>query len=227
MLDPLDRRYLYPFINCTNCGPRFTIISDIPYDRPKTTMASFDLCPHCRAEYTNPLDRRFHAQPVACPVCGPHIWLETTGHEPVQDSGPFDAAYTQDVMIRVQRLLADGKILAIKGLGGFHLACDATNPQAVAALRQRKLRVDKPFALMMPNLETIDQHLQVSEVEKELLSSRQRPIVILQRRTHPATIPGNIREIAAEAAPCQDNLGVMLPYTPLHILLFNKFNSPW
>jgi hydrogenase maturation protein HypF len=226
MLDPLDRRYLYPFINCTNCGPRFTIIVDIPYDRPKTTMASFDLCPRCRAEYTNPLDRRFHAQPVACPDCGPHIWLETTGQEPVEASGPFNAAYTQDVMIRVQRLLADGKILAIKGLGGFHLACDATNPQAVAALRQRKLRVDKPFALMMPNLEIIEQHCQVSKVEKELLSSRQRPIVILQRRTHPGTIPGNTREIAAEAAPCQDNLGVMLPYTPLHTLLFNKYNRP-
>jgi hydrogenase maturation protein HypF len=226
MLDPLDRRYLYPFINCTNCGPRFTIISDLPYDRPKTTMASFDLCPFCRAEYNNPLDRRFHAQPVACPDCGPHIWLEMTGYETVKASGPFNAAYTLGVMIKVQRLLADGKILAIKGLGGFHLACDATNPQAVATLRQRKLRVDKPFALMMPNLEIIDQHCQVSEVEKELLSSRQRPIVIMQRKTHPDANPGSTREIAAEVAPCQDNLGVMLPYTPLHTLLFNKFYGP-
>ena len=222
MMDPHDRRYLYPFINCTNCGPRFTIIADIPYDRPKTTMASFDLCGPCAGEYADPLDRRFHAQPIACPDCGPHIWLETTGQVPVEEAGPFDAAYTQDVIVSAQRLLAHGKILAIKGLGGFHLACDATNPKAVAVLRQRKLRVDKPFALMMPDLEVIAQHCQASEEEKELLNSRQRPIVILRRR-----IPtGNDSPtIAAETAPRQDNLGVMLPYTPLHYLLFKRFSG--
>ncbi len=221
LMDPSDRRYLYPFINCTNCGPRFTIIADIPYDRPKTTMASFELCPQCKSEYTDPSDRRFHAQPVACSECGPHIWLEMTGQEPVQAAGPFTAAYTQQVIMAAQRMLADGKILAIKGLGGFHLACDATNPEAVAMLRQRKLRVDKPFALMMPDVEVVERHCQVSEAEKELLVSRQRPIVILQRQARTGAHPA----IAAETAPCQDNLGIMLPYTPLHYLLFKSFTG--
>jgi hydrogenase maturation protein HypF len=219
MIDPHDRRYLYPFINCTNCGPRFTIIADIPYDRPKTTMASFDLCPQCMAEYTNPLNRRFHAQPVACPECGPHIWLETAGQDMQETHGPFNPAYTRQVVLQAQSLLAAGKTLAIKGLGGFHLACDATNPQAVAALRQRKLRVDKPFALMLPDLQTIERYCLVSDEERELLISRQRPIVILQRRSQ---IDGNA-PIAVECAPCQDNLGIMLPYTPLHYLLFYRF----
>ncbi|MDP2994927.1 MAG: acylphosphatase, partial [Anaerolineales bacterium] len=176
LFDPADRRYRYPFINCTNCGPRFTIITDIPYDRPNTTMAPFAMCPDCAAEYQNPLDRRFHAQPVACPVCGPKVWLEWTmddGRQTVEGDRAIHAA---------QKMLANGKILAVKGLGGFHLACDATNAEAVAELRCRKLRVDKPFALMMPDIVTIEKHCIVSHAECELLESRQRPIVLLRRK---------------------------------------------
>ena len=202
LLDPGDRRYRYPFINCTNCGPRFTIIEDIPYDRPLTTMAPFEMCPECTSEYDDPLDRRFHAQPVACPVCGPHIWLEVDG-----DS----VAEREEALQVARRLLKEGKVLAIKGLGGFHLACDATNPDAVATLRRRKLRVDKPFALMMPDLATVEAHCILDDAERELLQSHQRPIVILMRRSGSKVTP--------EVAPGQDTMGVMLPYTPLHVLL--------
>jgi hydrogenase maturation protein HypF len=205
LFDPADRRYRYPFINCTNCGPRFTIITDIPYDRPKTTMADFPMCPDCAAEYKDPLDRRFHAQPVACPVCGPHVWLEQTTDD-VQQTTDGD-----DAILESQRLLAEGKILAVKGLGGFHLACDSTNPEAVTELRRRKLRVDKPFALMMPDIATVERHCYVSAEERALLESRQRPIVLLKRK------PGS--PIVEEVSPKQDSLGVMLPYTPLHYLL--------
>jgi hydrogenase maturation protein HypF len=208
LFDPHDRRYRYPFTNCTNCGPRFTIIKDIPYDRPKTTMADFALCPDCAAEYHDPLNRRFHAQPVACPVCGPQIWLEMSSEGEVRPTGFRE----DEAMLEVQRMLGDGKIIAIKGLGGFHLACDATNAQAVSELRRRKLRVDKPFALMMPDLATVNAHCFVDAAESELLDSRERPIVILQRRPE--------SPIAEEVAPGQDTLGVMLPYTPLHYLLF-------
>ncbi len=213
LFDPKDRRYRYPFINCTNCGPRFTIITDIPYDRPNTTMAPFAMCPDCAAEYNDPLDRRFHAQPVACPKCGPQVWLETsqTSHVKRHTSASGDEA-----ILAAQRMLAEGKVVAIKGLGGFHLACDATNLQAVIELRNRKLRVDKPFALMMPDLETVMKHCFVNEAERELLESRQRPIVLLNRRPEST--------VAAEVAPRQDTLGVMLPYTPLHYLLFASPN---
>jgi hydrogenase maturation protein HypF len=211
LFDPADRRYRYPFINCTNCGPRFTIITDIPYDRPKTTMAGFALCPDCEREYKDPSDRRFHAQPVACPVCGPKVWLEDKSK--VEGQKPIEG---DDAIVQTQRFLADGKIVAIKGLGGFHLACDATNAAAVTELRRRKLRVDKPFALMMPNLETIEQHCFVSEAERELLTSAARPIVLLKRKPE--------SNIAHEVAPGQDNIGVMLPYTPLHYLLFADLN---
>ncbi len=205
LFDPGDRRYLYPFTNCTNCGPRFTIIQDIPYDRPNTTMAPFDMCPDCAREYRDPRDRRFHAQPIACPVCGPEVWLEIGDRAVSRGSQAIGEA---------QRLLAEGKILAVKGLGGFHLACDATNSAAVAEMRRRKLRVDKPFALMMSNLETVLEHCQVNPAERELLESPQRPIVILKRKS--------TSSIAREVAPGQDTLGVMLPYTPLHYLLFAK-----
>ncbi len=203
LFDPADRRYRYPFINCTNCGPRFTIIKDIPYDRPKTTMASFAMCPDCEKEYTDPTNRRFHAQPVACSVCGPHVWLELHNTQ---------YAIGDEAVIETRKLLSDGKIVAIKGLGGFHLACDATNAAAVSELRRRKLRVDKPFALMMPDLETIEQHCFVSQAERELLLSPARPIVLLNRRPEST--------IAREVAPGQNTLGIMLPYTPLHYLLF-------
>jgi hydrogenase maturation protein HypF len=207
LFDPHDRRYRYPFINCTNCGPRFTIIKDIPYDRPKTTMAGFKLCPDCEREYTDPTNRRFHAQPVACPVCGPSVWLERL------NVGTFERfAENDDALLQTQRLLTAGKIVAVKGLGGFHLACDATNVQSVTDLRARKLRVDKPFALMMPDPETIEKHCFVSDEERQLLTSTARPIVLLKRKPE--------SDIAKEVAPKQDWLGVMLPYTPLHYLLF-------
>jgi len=205
LYDPSDRRYRYPFINCTNCGPRFTIIKDIPYDRPETTMAPFAMCPDCEAEYTDPLDRRFHAQPVACPVCGPKVWLE---------DGSNEFSRSDDAIRETRKLLIEGKILAIKGLGGFHLACDATNAKAVSELRKRKLRVDKPFALMMADLDTIELHCHVNDAERELLQSGARPIVLLQRKPD--------SPIAMECAPGQDTLGVMLPYTPLHYLLLEK-----
>jgi hydrogenase maturation protein HypF len=203
LFDPTDRRYLYPFINCTNCGPRFTIIEDIPYDRPKTTMAGFTMCLDCSSEYTNPLDRRFHAQPIACPKCGPQVWLEIGAN-----------TWKKDVISMTQSLLKQGNIVAIKGIGGFHLACDATNARAVTELRTRKLRVDKPFALMMPDIATIQLHCRLSEGERLLLESRARPIVILDKQKSSS--------IVQEVAPNQSTVGVMLPYTPLHYLLFSQ-----
>ena len=223
LFDPNDRRYRYPFINCTNCGPRFTIIKDIPYDRPKTTMAGFKLCPDCEREYTDPTNRRFHAQPVACPTCGPKIWLELSSRilELNKDERERNAlresyaGFDSEKTIEVARiLLTGGNILAIKGLGGFHLACDATNSRAVSELRNRKLRVDKPFAVMMSDIKMVELHCFVSDAESELLQSTARPIVLLKRR------PDSI--IAKEVAPNQDWIGVMLPYTPLHYLLFGN-----
>ncbi len=205
LLDPKDRRYRYPFINCTNCGPRFTIIEDIPYDRPNTTMAAFPMCPDCEVEYHDPRNRRFHAQPVACAKCGPRVWLE---------SKKIQINQAADPILETQRLLSEGSIVAIKGLGGFHLACDAANPNAIETLRTRKLRVDKPFALMFPDLATVAKFCFVNEIEANVLASPQCPIVILKRRPD-CTLPVNL-------APGQDTLGVMLPYTPLHHLLFTQ-----
>ena len=203
LFNPDDRRYRYPFINCTNCGPRFTIIKDIPYDRPNTTMSGFEMCPDCREEYKNPRDRRFHAQPVACPVCGPQVWLEII---PGETHAKKDAAIQE-----ARRLLAEGKILAIKGLGGFHLACDATNPDAISRLRQRKYRPAKPFALMAFDLETIKKYVEITPEAEKLLKSPQSPIVLMPKQ--PKT------NLAETVAPGQVNLGFMLPYTPLHLLL--------
>jgi hydrogenase maturation protein HypF len=204
LFDPNDRRYRYPFINCTNCGPRFTIIKDIPYDRPKTTMVSFPMCPDCEREYKDPMDRRFHAQPVACPVCGPTVTFERLKVGTLASS---EAAIAETC-----RSLAKGEIVVIKGLGGFHLACDAANAKAVTELRNRKLRVDKPFAIMMPDIETVEQNCFVNASERELLLSPARPIVLLKRKPE--------SNIVKEVAPNQDWVGVMLPYTPLHYLLF-------
>lgn len=202
LFDPNDRRYRYPFINCTNCGPRFTIIKDIPYDRPNTTMASFDLCDACLQEYKNPLDRRYHAQPVACPRCGPEVKLEL--NKEIID--------TKDHAIKVSRqMVKAGKILAIKGLGGYHLACDASNFQAVENLRKRKKRSDKPFALMAFSLETISEYCYISESEKNLLISKERPIVLLKIK--------DSTRLSPIIAPNQNYYGFMLPYTPLHYLL--------
>jgi hydrogenase maturation protein HypF len=202
MMDPNDRRYRYPFINCTNCGPRFTIIKDIPYDRPLTTMDGFPLCPNCLQEYNDPLNRRFHAQPIACPVCGPKVKLVV---------GNAVKAVSEDAIQVAKRLIEEGKIVAVKGLGGYLLACDATNPASVATLRDRKKRSDKPFALMGYDLQSIQQHCIVSTQETELLTSIQRPIVLLERKQNSDIVEG--------CAPNQHALGFMLPYTPLHYLL--------
>ncbi|MFW5709526.1 MAG: carbamoyltransferase HypF, partial [Chloroflexota bacterium] len=209
---PDDPRYRYPFINCTNCGPRFTLIQDIPYDRPMTTMADFAMCTACAGEYADPLDRRFHAQPIACASCGPHVWLETAGNR--LDGDPAIAGTIT--------LLKQGSIVAIKGLGGFHIACDATNPSAVATLRQRKHRADKPFALMMGDIDQIKAYCHVSSAEAALLQSPAAPIVLLDRRNQGAMQPA----IAATVAPNQRTFGVMLPYTPLHLLLFDGTMPP-
>lgn len=205
--DPDNRRYRFPFINCTNCGPRFTIIRDIPYDRGNTTMDEFPMCEDCRREYDDPLDRRFHAQPDCCPVCGPAMVLKDRFGKPVE--GP--------PVERAASLLRRGHIVAIKGLGGYHLACDAMNERAVALLRKRKYREDKPFALMAGSLEQIRSHCTVSKDEEALLTSPRRPIVLLMRRRN-ATI-------AASAAPKQRYLGFMLPYSPLHHLLFSHLDT--
>jgi hydrogenase maturation protein HypF len=207
-----DRRWAYPFINCTNCGPRFTIISDIPYDRPKTTMSAFTMCPRCDEEYHNPADRRFHAQPNACALCGPRLELAANG------TRPAEAPPREEPIESVRRLLAEGAIVAVKGLGGFHLACDATNAGAVATLRERKQRVDKPFAVMSLDVDTVRRYCEVSEGEAQLLESPARPIVLLRRKPD--------SPIAAETAPANNNLGVMLPYTPLHYLLLSNGATP-
>jgi len=208
LLDPADRRFRYPFINCTNCGPRLTIVTAAPYDRPRTTMASFVMCPQCQAEYDNPRDRRFHAQPTCCPRCGPRLAILDGAGRPIDAPDPI-------------RLTADalraGQIVAIKGLGGFHLACDAGNEQAVRLLRQRKHRDEKPFAIMVKDLDAARKFCDVGEEEAALLQSPARPIVLLNKRT------GDGANIVAESvAPGNPSLGVMLPYTPLHHLLFEQ-----
>lgn len=206
--NPQDRRYHYPFINCTNCGPRFTIVRDIPYDRPFTTMQPFGMCAACQHEYDDPSNRRFHAQPNACPVCGPAVVWH--GDAPPTDALRHTAA----------RLLA-GDIIAIKGLGGYHLACNALDTAAVARLRERKQRYGKPFALMLPDLATVRRYCTVSPAEADLLTSIQRPIVLLQ--TAPAT--ADTPPLAASVAPGMATLGVMLPYTPLHVVLLHYYQQ--
>jgi len=207
LFDPAGRRFRYPFINCTNCGPRFTIVRDIPYDRPSTSMAVFPLCPQCRAEYEDPLNRRFHAQPNACPQCGPHVELWDRSGRRID---------RKDAIVEAVRGLQAGLVVAVKGLGGFHLAVDATNAAAVALLRERKRRVEKPFAVMVPNLETAREICEVDGVAGAVLESVQRPIVLL-----PKKIPCAVAE---EVAPFNRYLGVFLPYTPLHYLLLNDGN---
>jgi hydrogenase maturation protein HypF len=212
LLDPKDRRYRYPFTNCTNCGPRFTIIRDIPYDRPLTTMQPFTMCPDCQREYDDPLDRRFHAQPNACPVCGPHVWLEGSG-TPGSHLAECDKA-----MQLAGQMLLDGKVLALKGLGGFHLACDATDDGAVQRLRSRKGRPAKPLAVMMASLDDVRRHCHVSDEEEKLLLSQQCPIVLLHWREDST--------VARGVAPNNRYLGVMLPYTPLHHILLLDVDRP-
>jgi hydrogenase maturation protein HypF len=208
LFDPLDRRYRYPFINCTNCGPRFTIIKDIPYDRPKTTMAAFQMCPDCEEEYHNPNDRRFHAQPDACPACGPQVWLVNG-----RTTGDSFAEGGEAIMV-ARRLLKGGAIVAVKGLGGFHLACDATNNAAISLLRERKGRVNKAFAIMSLDYRVVERYCHVSDEERQLLESPQRPIVLLRRKSG--------SPISTLVAPHNSCRGVILPYTPLHYLLLEK-----
>src|SRR5271165_317760 len=203
MVDPADRRYRYPFINCTNCGPRFTIVRNIPYDRPSTSMAVFPMCPICHAEYDDPLNRRFHAQPNACWKCGPQVELWNSDGKSVETSDPIT-----ETVARLQK----GDVVAIKGLGGFHLACDATNDDAVRTLRERKQRIEKPFAIMVPDLGVAELFGEMDDSVRQLLLSPQRPIVLLRRREK--------TPISDDVAPFNRYLGVFLPYTPLHHLLF-------
>jgi len=208
LADPEDPRYRYPFINCTNCGPRYTITERIPYDRPNTTMAEFDMCPLCAREYADPADRRFHAQPIACPACGPHVWL-------VDGRGDHIAA--DDPIAAAAEMIRHGKIVALKGLGGFHIACRADDEHVVGRLRRRKHRDAKPFALMVRDLDQARQLCDVDEQAAELLSGPIRPIVLLTRRRD--------ARVARSVAPGLNTLGVMLPYTPLHHLLMG-FDLP-
>ncbi len=204
LLEPEDRRFGYPFINCTNCGPRFTIIRGVPYDRPKTTMASFEMCPACQAEYDDPGNRRFHAQPNACPACGPRLALWDADGKRLEADDPLTEA---------KQYLFEGRVVAVKGLGGYHLACDATSAEAVEALRSRKYREDKPFAVMARDVAVVRRYCDVDDAELALLISEKRPIVLLPKKD-PCHLPEAI-------APRNRYLGVMLPYTPLHHLLFD------
>jgi hydrogenase maturation protein HypF len=208
--DPEDRRFEYPFINCTNCGPRYTIIRSIPYDRASTTMASFAMCKECRREYEDPSNRRFHAEPNACPVCGPHVRLVARGGGLLGER--------RDALDAAAAMLVDGKILAVKGLGGYHLAADATNEAAVAELRRRKARDDKPFAVMVPSVEAARELCDLEAAAAEALSSPRRPIV-LSRKRHGAPLSDKI-------APGLPELGLMLPYTPLHDLFLSRVGRP-
>ncbi|MBK8149843.1 MAG: carbamoyltransferase HypF [Acidobacteria bacterium] len=212
MFDPSDRRYLYPFINCTNCGPRFTITRTVPYDRPNTTMDRFEMCAACSAEYHDPLDRRFHAQPISCWRCGPAI--SDFGFSISDCSAalrPSRNEQLENLKSKIQNLKS-GKLLAIKGIGGFHLACDARNALAVDELRRRKGRIDKPFAVMCRDIETARRFAEIDDPERELLKCRERPIVLLRKR--PGTLPESV-------APNNRFIGIMLPYAPLHHLLFD------
>jgi hydrogenase maturation protein HypF len=207
--DPADRRHKYPFVNCTNCGPRFTITTRLPYDRPNTTMAGFTMCGDCRREYEDPVNRRFHAQPIACPRCGPRVWFERSGGlDPLAPGG------TDQAILSAQLAIRRGEIVAVKGVGGYHLACDGTSHAAVNKLRQRKRRLDKPFAVMVADLAAARRLAAIDADEAALLTSPQRPIVLLNAR---ATTP-----LAASVAPGSPLVGVMLPYSPLHHLLLRQ-----
>ncbi len=221
LFDPLDRRYRYPFLNCTNCGPRFTILRGLPYDRPLTTLADFLLCPVCEAEYRDPENRRYHAQPIACPSCGPTVWflkLDQIDEAIPSPDDPKTWPSGEQAIQQTLNALKLGQIVAIKGLGGVHLACDATNDRAIETLRQRKGRSEKPFALMAPSLEVIGQYADLTEPAKQLLRSPQRPIVLLRRRSEPTEGP----RLSELVAPGNPRVGFMLPYTPLHYLIVNQ-----
>ena len=212
LFDPADRRFRYPFVNCTNCGPRFTIVRGVPYDRPFTTMAGFEMCAACQGEYDDPRDRRFHAQPNACPVCGPAARLVDRAGQ------PLPAADARDAVKAAAHALRDGLIVAVKGIGGYHLACRADSERAVATLRARKHREDRPFALMAPDLAAAHALVELGAGEVSLLTGRERPIVIAPRRDGAAVAPS--------VAPRSRDLGVMLPYSPLHHVLLADAGVP-
>lgn len=208
ILDPNERRFGYPFATCTHCGPRFSIVRSVPYDRPRTTMASFPMCEACAGEYGDPRDRRFHAQPIACAVCGPSVWLEgAEGSSALRDGDAIDAAAAS---------IKSGNIVALRGLGGFHLVCDAVNADAVRRLRSRKHRYGKPFALMARDLEIVSRYAATTPLERKLLESAEAPIVLLR----------SAGQLPDEVAPGLDLLGFMLPYTPLHVLLLERLDHP-
>jgi hydrogenase maturation protein HypF len=233
LTDAADRRYRHPFISCTACGPRFTIVTGLPYDRPMTTMATFRMCDRCRAEYTDPTDRRFHAQPIACHDCGPTLELVGTSTTDT-DTDTADTAREglearttgETALAHARALLADGRIVAVKGLGGYHLACDATNPDAVARLRERKRRGDKPFAVLVADLDTARAIALVDDLEAELLASTRRPIVLLRRRPDVEVAAAGGPGVARAVAPGIADLGVMLPPTALHVLLLGLPDDP-
>ena len=202
LLDPKDRRYLHPFINCTCCGPRLTILEGLPYDRVRTSMKMFPMCPACDSEYHSPKSRRYDAQPVCCNKCGPEVYL--AGEESVRGS---------EAITRTRRIIAEGGIAAVKGIGGFHLCCDATNEEAVAKLRLRKTRPVKPFAVMMRDEAAVERECEISEAQREILTGHQKPILLLQRREGGRLCPS--------IAPGNPTVGVMLPYAPVQILLFD------
>jgi hydrogenase maturation protein HypF len=221
IFDPANRRYRYPFTNCTNCGPRFSIIESLPYDRANTSMKAFTMCPQCRAEYDNPSDRRFHAQPNACPICGPQLELWECGDvSPLSKRGHVRALQNNDALLAAAKAIREGKIVAVKGLGGFHLMVDARNEDAVRLLRERKHREEKPFALMFPSLESVKTICEVSALEERLLRSPESPIVLLKK------IANRKSQIVNSMAPGNPNLGVLLPYTPLHHLLMAELGFP-
>jgi hydrogenase maturation protein HypF len=211
LMDPANRRYRYAFTNCTHCGPRLSIIRRIPYDRRHTSMAAFQMCPDCQAEYDNPADRRFHAQPNACPACGPRLWLED------REGRSVEIADAVDALDAARRLIEQGAIVAVKGIGGIHLACDACNPLAVETLRRRKQRYHKPLALMATDVAMVERYGDLDEAGRRLLEDRSAPIVALNARGRP---------VAPTVAPNQDRLGFMLPYTPLHHLLMQGMKNP-
>jgi hydrogenase maturation protein HypF len=223
VFDPTNRRYLYPFTNCTNCGPRFSIIEALPYDRRSTSMKKFEMCLKCRAEYENPADRRFHAQPNACPQCGPQLQL--------WDNDGKRIAEQNNALLQGAQAIREGKIVAVKGLGGFHLITDARNEEAVRRLRERKHREEKPFALIYPSLDRVREECLVSELEERLLLSPESPIVLLQRKRQSIGDPQSQMEnlqssICFSIAPHNPYLGVMLPYAPLHYLLLRELGFP-
>ncbi len=216
LFDEGNRRYLYPFINCTNCGPRFTIIESLPYDRPRTSMKKFKMCSRCEEEYNNPLDRRFHAQPIACHDCGPQLQLWNPEGKILAEK--------HEALLQCINLIENGYLIAIKGLGGFHLVVDSTNNEAVKLLRKRKHREEKPFALMFPDIEIVKKFCEVSPLEERLLKSPESPIILLKKRND--NLESRDYNISELVAPENPYLGVMLPYTPLHHLILKNFNKP-